>query len=116
MSAGYRVVDQWLRYYAGGSLLWYLKKALTLLVIRLPWVESIEQGANENIYKNDECYLARRAPRVLFIYPFNRKEKCAMDYGLIGKIEKAKQYVEERERIHLNNLRSLSKEIICPHR
>jgi hypothetical protein len=26
-----------------------------------------------------------------------------MDYGLIGKIEKAKRYAEERDRIHFND-------------
>jgi hypothetical protein len=27
-----------------------------------------------------------------------------MDYGMIGKIEKAKRYAQERNRIHLNSL------------
>jgi hypothetical protein len=27
-----------------------------------------------------------------------------MDYGMIGKIQKAKRYAEERDRIHFNNL------------
>jgi hypothetical protein len=27
-----------------------------------------------------------------------------MDYGMIGKIKKAKRYAEERERIQINNL------------
>jgi hypothetical protein len=27
-----------------------------------------------------------------------------MDYGLIRKIEKAKRYAEQRDRIHINNL------------
>jgi hypothetical protein len=27
-----------------------------------------------------------------------------MDYGMIGKIEKAKRYAQERQRIHLDNL------------
>lgn len=27
-----------------------------------------------------------------------------MDYGMIGKIEKAKRYAEERDRIHINAL------------
>ena len=29
-----------------------------------------------------------------------------MDYGMIGKIEKAKRYSEERERIHIESLRA----------
>jgi hypothetical protein len=37
--------------------------------------------------------------RALFYIPSDRKEKCTMDYGLIGKIEKAKRYAEERDRI-----------------
>jgi hypothetical protein len=28
-----------------------------------------------------------------------------MDYGMIGKIEKAKRYAEERDRIHFENFR-----------
>jgi hypothetical protein len=28
-----------------------------------------------------------------------------MDYGIIGKIEKAKRYSQERERIHIENLK-----------
>lgn len=27
-----------------------------------------------------------------------------MDYGMIGKIEKAKRYAEQRDRIHIDNL------------
>jgi hypothetical protein len=27
-----------------------------------------------------------------------------MDYGMIGKIEKAKRYAQERQRIHLENM------------
>ncbi|MEJ2597677.1 MAG: SWIM zinc finger family protein [Anaerolineales bacterium] len=27
-----------------------------------------------------------------------------MDYGMIGKIEKAKRYAEQRDRIHINEL------------
>lgn len=85
------------------SLLWYLKKGVDFVgdQVYTGVKKALNKGANENIYKNDECYLARRAPRAcsfLFI-PSNRKEKCTMDYGLIGKIEKAKRYVEERERI-----------------
>lgn len=29
-----------------------------------------------------------------------------MDYGMIGKIEKAKRYAEERERIHFESFRA----------
>ena len=29
-----------------------------------------------------------------------------MDYGMIGKIEKAKHYAEERERIHINTFQA----------
>jgi hypothetical protein len=28
-----------------------------------------------------------------------------MDYGMIGKIEKAKRYAQERDRIHIENLK-----------
>ena len=28
-----------------------------------------------------------------------------MDYGMIGKIEKAKRYAQERQRIHVDNMR-----------
>jgi hypothetical protein len=47
------------------------------------------------------CFWARQSPlRVLFFVSLPiRKEKCSMDYGLIGKIEKAKRYADERDRI-----------------
>jgi len=42
-------------------------------------------------------------PRAAFLsHPW--KEKNKMDYGMIGKIEKAKRYAQERSRIHLNSM------------
>ena len=35
-------------------------------------------------------------------YPW--KEKCIMDYGMIWKIEKAKLYAQERNRVHFEAL------------
>jgi hypothetical protein len=37
-----------------------------------------------------------------------------MDSGMIGKIQKAKRYAEERNRIHFTTLRSLSMEQTIP--
>ena len=38
-----------------------------------------------------------------------------MDYGMIGKIEKAKRYAQERTRIHLENMRVTFEGANNPH-
>jgi SWIM zinc finger len=38
------------------------------------------------------------------INPLERSQKL-MDYGMIGKIDKAKRYAEERDRIHIQSLK-----------
>jgi len=44
-------------------------------------------------------------PRARLISTTHR-QGVAMDYGMIGKIEKAKRYAEERERIHFEAFRA----------
>jgi hypothetical protein len=44
-----------------------------------------------------------RERRVLFLYSL-KGENNDMDYGMIGKIEKAKRYAQERSRFHLQTL------------
>jgi hypothetical protein len=38
-----------------------------------------------------------------FFEPYPRTKEKHMDYGMIGKIEKAKRYAQERNRIHFNS-------------
>ncbi len=61
--------------------------------------ENLRHANRFYIQKSIVLTLGTRIARAFFL-SLTRKEKQTMDYGMIGKIEKAKRYAQERDRVH----------------